>query len=905
VAWRFPLAARLTVTLLSVSVLTLAAAALMQDRALSKGLSGATADRLNWSARTVERLAGEHLRELVTRYVALTRNPELVTSLELGDRPALGGLARSLASRSGASLVLANAEWKVLAQSGTGRQPGNPITVWQSMRGGSRAAECVLDGKAAFAPCASGPGLRPQATIQHLGRVPHVLVLIPVEDGGRRVGMVSFSEPLADPLLREWSRQVGAGVAAVAPGVASLEPSFQVVRAFPGLELRVSSSLGPELATLAETRRHGAFAGLAALVIALYLSKLSARDFLRPIGEIRRATEQVGRGDLTVRLRSTRTDEIGDVARALDDMLDRLRSSQQRLRNVQRIARFGDWSVDLEQGLVDGSSEFENVLRLPEAVEGGRKLGDFLHCFVGPDRDKLEDQLRRCFHDGIPIELDLRVARRSVEHVIQVRARRLTDDDGAVRIEGSVQDITDRMRAEEYRNRAEEQIKFLAYHDALTALPNRRFMNERLGLALANVQRQPFSLLFLDLDRFKLVNDTLGHSAGDQLICQVTERLTRSLSRYPGAAVARFGGDEFVLLLPGMVEERDLGVVAASLLEVVAAPVDLGGNEMAITVSIGISRSPTDGDTIEAMFRSCDTALYHAKESGRNCYSLYDKRMEEEANQRWRLENRLRRAIEANAFEIYYQPRVRAADGALIGFEALLRWEDAEFGGYPPSEFIPIAEETGLIVPLGSWVLQNVARQVRTWLDDGLPIACVSVNVSGRQLTRELVDLIRGVLRETGVEPSRLEIEVTESAVIADSAVGVAVLEELRAVGIRLSLDDFGTGYSSLSYLRSLPIGAVKIDRSFSSSLGDDGRNSELVASIVAMAKVLGLSVIAEGVETEEQAELLAEMGCDELQGFLFGEPMASGIAGRCLAEGILPKREKRRSDSVRRRKRN
>ena len=709
---------------------------------------------------------------------------------------------------------------------------------------------------------------------------------------------MSFSEPLAGPVLDRWSDLVGARVAAVVPGVESADPLFRVAHAFPRLELRVSTSLGPELATLAETRRHGALAGLVALAIALYLSKLSARDFLRPIGEIRRATEQVGQGDLTVRLRSTRTDEIGDVARALDDTLDRLRSSQQRLRNVQHIARFGDWSVDFEQELVDGSPEFENVLRLPAPAEGGRKLGDFLHCFVGTDRDKLEDELRRCFHDGTPIELDLRAPRRLLEHIIQVRARRITDDDGVVRIEGSVQDITDRTRAEEFRRRAEEQIKFLAYHDALTGLPNRRLMNERLGLALAQVQRQPFSLLFLDLDRFKLVNDTLGHSAGDDLIREVTKRLTRSVSDHPDASVARFGGDEFALLLPGVVEVPELEEVVAKLLDAVAAPVDLGGNEMAITVSIGISRSPIDGDTIEAVLRSCDTALYRAKESGRNCYSLYDQSMEEEANQRWRLENRLRRAIEANAFEIYYQPRVRASDGALAGFEALLRWEDAEFGGYPPSEFIPIAEETGLIVPLGGWVLHTVARQIRSWLDEGLPIECVSVNVSGRQLTADLADLIRGVLRDTGVDPCRLEIEVTESAVIADAETGVAALEELRALGIRLSLDDFGTGYSSLSYLRTLPISAVKIDRSFSSSLGDDGRNSELVAAIVAMAKVLGLSVIAEGVETEEQAELLVEMGCDELQGFLFGEPMASGSARRCLAEGTLPKGKKRRSES-------
>ena len=440
-AWRFPLAARLTITLTSVSILTLASAAVMQDRAFSKGLSAVAADRLNRSTGTVERVVSDHLREVVERYAALTRNADLQASLELGDRPAVEELARSLASRSGATgVIVADAQWKVLAQVANGGQPGNPLEAWQSMsRDDLRGAACVNQANPAFARCELGRDLRPQATIQFLTHalrseqmkgyaplegVPYVLVLVPVRSGWRPVGIVSFSEPLAEPVLDVWSDLVGVRVAVAEPGSESADPLFQVAHAFPGLELRVFSSLGAELATLAETRRHGALAGLVALAIALCLSKLSARDFLRPIAELRRATEQVGRGDLAVRLRSTRTDEIGDVARALDDTLDRLRSSQQQLRNVQHIARFGYWIVDLERKRVDGSPEFENVLKLPPPDKGGRKLGDFLHCFVGTDCDKLEDQLKRCFRDGTPIELDLRVSRRSLEHIIQVRARR-------------------------------------------------------------------------------------------------------------------------------------------------------------------------------------------------------------------------------------------------------------------------------------------------------------------------------------------------------------------------------------------------------------------------------------------------------------------------------------------------
>jgi diguanylate cyclase (GGDEF)-like protein/PAS domain S-box-containing protein len=881
VAWRFPLAARLTVTLTGVAMLTLASAAFMQDRALSHGLRAAAEERLNRSALAAERLAADHLRERLGRYAAIYRMPER-TGLELGDAATRSSLARSLARQFGATQVeLADGDGTVLAQFGSGKRGGSLVAAWQSLRKDpKREAACVgLDeSKPDFAPCGSGREPRLEATIQQNDGAAQVLARVPISTGALLIGA-----PLASAVLDGWSELTGARVTAADPSSPSEDPLAQVAHAFPGLELRVSSALAGELATLAATRRHGSLAGLVALLIALYISSWSARDFLRPIKKIQWATEQVGRGDLEVRLRSTRADEIGDVARVLDQTLDRLSSSQQRLRNVQHIAHFGDWSADPERDVVEGSPEFQKVVGLHAA--GGWTVADFLHCFVGADRDKLEDRLTKCFRNGTPIEIDLRVAARPRERIVHMRAERIADGDGT-RIEGSVLDITD-------RRRAEEQIRTLAYHDSLTGLPNRRFMNERLALALAPQQRQDFSLLFVDLDRFKLVNDTLGHSAGDELVREVANRLTRIVGGDPNAAVARFGGDEFALFLPGLSEETEITAVVSDLIRAVSAPVVLQGQEMSITASVGVSRSPADGETIEAVLRSCDTALHRAKENGRNCFCLYDATMEEEANQRWRLENRLRRAVEAMAFEVHYQPRVRASDGSLVSFEALLRWEDADFGGYKPAEFIPIAEEIGLIVPLGVWVLRTVLQQLRLWRDERLPIACVSINVSGRQLTRELADVVRDLLNETGVDPSHLEIEVTESAVIADAEAGIAALAELRKLGVRLSLDDFGTGYSSLSYLRTLPITGVKIDRSFATALGESGRDAELVASIVGMAKVLGLSVIAEGVETEEQAELLAEMGCDELQGFLFGGGVSSAEARRLLVERPLPVRAK------------
>ena len=883
-AWRFPLAARLTVTLTGVAMLTLAAAAFMQDRALSRGLQAAASERLGGSAAAVERIAFDHLRARLGRYSAIYRMPER-TGLELGDAATRRELARSLSRQLGADWIeVASGGGKVLAQWSAARQQGSLSAAWQSLRKDPlREAACVgLDESSkTFAPCGSGREARLEATILHSGGHARIVARVPI--GGGDGAFLLIARPLGDELLDEWSRLTGARVTAAEPTAASEDPVSLVAHAFPGLELRVSTSFAAEFATLAATRRHGSLAGLLALLIALTISSWSARDFLRPIKKIQWATEQVGRGDLEVRLRSTRADEIGDVARMLDQTLDRLSSSQQRLRNVQHIAHFGDWSADPERDAVEGSAEFQRVAGLH--TDGGWTIADFLHCFVGADRDKLEDRLTRCFRDGTPIEIDLRVAARPRERIVHVRAGRVADGDGT-RIEGSVLDITD-------RRRAEEQIRTLAYHDSLTGLSNRRYMNERLALALAPQQRQDFSLLFVDLDRFKLVNDTLGHSAGDELVRQVADRLTRIVSSDPGAAVARFGGDEFALFLPGLTEETEIATAVSELIRAVSAPVVLQGQEMSITASVGVSRSPVDGETIEAVLRSCDTALHRAKENGRNCFCLYDASMEEEANQRWRLENRLRRAVEAMAFEVHYQPRVSAADGSLVSFEALLRWEDSDFGGYKPAEFIPIAEEIGLIVPLGVWVLRTVLQQFRLWRDERLPIGCVSINVSGRQLTRELADVVRELLNETGVDASALEIEVTESAVIADADAGIAALAELRKLGVRLSLDDFGTGYSSLSYLRTLPITGVKIDRSFATGLGENGRDTELVASIVAMAKVLGLSVIAEGVETEEQAELLAEMGCDELQGFLFGSGLPSAEARRLLVDRRIPLRAK------------
>jgi len=885
---RFPIAARLTLMLSAIALLTLLLEAAVRDRSLSHRLNEVATQRLEKASLAADRLLGRHLRTVTERTLTLSRTPELRAHLEVGHRPTLDHAATQLAGEiQGDVLMFLDVSGRVRAGHGNAALGRSLRQLWTA-RASDPEAHCVgievprADLAEPFRPC--GSDAEPRSTLHFFGDAAAVAVHVPLYTGERRVGALLTRVPLGLETLGDWSELVGAEVFVRADETPESRGEHDLlgrVRRFDGFEVGIRSSLAPELSALASARRDQLFAGYVALALALAMSALLARDFLRPIREIRKVTRQVGRGRLEARVGTLRGDEIGDVGRALDDTLDRLEHSQRRLRSVQRIARFGDWSADLEAGLVDGSPQFYRVLQLesedPLEVEG------FLGCFHLEDRERLERAMARCAVDGTRIELDLRRPSATATRIVHLAARRLDAGDGPSRqLQGSVQDVTD-------RRRAEEQIRFLAYHDSLTGLPNRRFLNERLALAVSPGQSRPFSLLFFDLDRFKLINDTLGHSVGDDLLCSVAARLTKKLSNEEGVSLARFGGDEFVLLLPDVVDAEAIESVGSQFLAEIARPFHLQGFETVVTCSAGVARWPRDGESVEALLRSCDTALHRAKETERNRVCLYDPSMEQEASERWKLENRLRRAIETHQFEIYYQARVRAEDQSLSGLEALLRWP--EFG-YGPNDFVPIAEETGLIVPLGAWVIESVAEQIQRWSDQGLRVPWVSVNVSGRQLTPEIVEVFRSAL-DSGLDPDRLEVEVTESALMGDTQRGIAALEGLRELGLRIYLDDFGTGYSSLSYLRNLPITGVKIDRSFVRSIHTDEQGAALVGSIVSMAKVLGLSVVAEGVETEEQAEWLTEIGCDELQGHLFGQAAPGEDAERRLRE--LPVRKRQR----------
>ena len=446
----------------------------------------------------------------------------------------------------------------------------------------------------------------------------------------------------------------------------------------------------------------------------------------------------------------------------------------------------------------------------------------------------------------------------------------------------------DKLRQDlEERKRVEQSIRHMAHHDALTGLPNRTLFRDRLTHAMAQADRyhQILAVLFLDLDRFKAINDTLGHNVGDQLLKIAAERL-RSCVR-DCDTVARLGGDEFTIIVDDIVEVQDAAVVAQKILDTIAQPFNLHGHEVFVSVSIGLTLYPNDDENADNLLRNADAAMYRAKEYGRNNYQFYVADMNVKARERLMLESQLRRALDRNEFALYYQPRVDLFSGRVIGAEALLRWRHPDMGLVPPVQFIPILEETGMIIPVGEWVLQQASRQNRAWQDLGLPPIRMAVNLSVRQfIQKELADSILAILERVGLAPEYLELEITEDLLLEHNQTNIATLTKLRNRGIHISIDDFGTGYSSLSYLKRLPIDTLKIDQSFLRDIENDPDNKAITSAIIAMAASLHLNVLAEGVETEEQLAFLRAQGCNEIQGFSFSQPLTAEEFQHLLVDG-------------------
>ncbi|MDQ5848674.1 MAG: EAL domain-containing protein [Pseudomonadota bacterium] len=441
------------------------------------------------------------------------------------------------------------------------------------------------------------------------------------------------------------------------------------------------------------------------------------------------------------------------------------------------------------------------------------------------------------------------------------------------------------MRYSIERKRYQVQLEHQANYDALTGLPNRNLLNDRLRQAVY-AQRSPRNLavVFMDLDHFKFVNDSLGHSTGDKLLKAMGERLRAVLRE--GDTVGRVGGDEFVLILNDQSNEEVIFRAMQRIASKVSEPITIDGKELYVSCSAGISMYPQDGPDVDTLLKNADAAMYRAKEHGRNNFQFYTAEMNERVNERLALENALRRAIERQEFILHYQQKVDMKTGVVIGAEALVRWMHPEWGLVRPARFIPLAEETGLIVQLGEWVLREACRQTREWLDSGLKPGVVSVNLSARQFRQEgLVRMVSRILEETKLEPAQLEMELTESMVMHNVEAAIATLQGLKSLGVALSVDDFGTGYSSLSYLKDLPIDALKIDRSFVRDIGAgaEAEDGVIAQAIISLGHSLHLRVVAEGVETDQQVRFLKRHGCDELQGFFYGEPVAPADYARLL----------------------
>lgn len=449
------------------------------------------------------------------------------------------------------------------------------------------------------------------------------------------------------------------------------------------------------------------------------------------------------------------------------------------------------------------------------------------------------------------------------------------------RMTGSLTDVTD-------QKQAEKLLLHNAFHDALTGLPNRALFMDRLENALAEVKKgegYSFGVLFLDLDRFKVVNDSLGHQIGDQLLVATARRLESCLR--PGDIVARLGGDEFAVIVDHVRHVSDATQAAERIREHLSAPFNLSGHEVFISASIGIALNQTASEEPEEIIRNADTAMYRAKDQGRGCFELFDKGMHVRNAALSQMETGLRGALARDEFRIHYQPIISLETWRISGFEALIRWEHPELGYISPLKFIPVAEDTGLIIPIGQWVLREACQQLRVWQGQfpSDPPLSISVNLSGRQFSQhDLIDQIAQILEETGLAASSLKIEITESAIIENIDAAALMLKRIKALGVRLSLDDFGTGYSSLSYLHRFPIDTLKIDRSFISRINLP-KNAEIVKTILTLAGNLGMDVVAEGVETRDQIIQLTGLNCEYVQGYLLSKPIDGGAMKELISE--------------------
>jgi diguanylate cyclase (GGDEF)-like protein/PAS domain S-box-containing protein len=572
-----------------------------------------------------------------------------------------------------------------------------------------------------------------------------------------------------------------------------------------------------------------------------------------------------------------------ELRRALEERETAFRSlalSEQRYEMLLRGASDGIWEWELDSNEMRFCDRWKSLLGCEE-LELTSRPDEWFNRVHPDDIERVQSEIMSHLLSLTPqFQSEHRIRRQDGSYRWMLsRGLAVMDSNRQVyRMTGSVTDVTD-------QKAAEKELLHNAFHDPLTALPNRALFTDRLRRALDEVKSGDgaFAVLFLDLDRFKVVNDSLGHQIGDQLLVAAARRLEACLR--PGDMVARLGGDEFAIIVDRVKHASDAVQAAERIRENLAAPFNLSGHEVFVSASIGISLNQIASEEPEDILRNADTAMYRAKEHGRGSFELFDIGMHVRNAALSQLETGLRRALAHGEFRVHYQPIISLESWRISGFEALVRWEHPEHGYISPLKFIPVAEETGLIIPIGQWVLREACEQLRAWQEQfpSEPPLSISVNLSGKQLSQpDLIDRISKILDETGLAPESLNIEITESAIIENIDAAATTLKRIKALGIRLSLDDFGTGYSSLSYLHRFPIDTLKIDRSFVSRINLP-KNTEIVRTILTLASNLGMDVVAEGVETRDQILQLTGLNCEYVQGYLLSKP----IDGRAMRELI------------------
>jgi diguanylate cyclase (GGDEF)-like protein/PAS domain S-box-containing protein len=547
-----------------------------------------------------------------------------------------------------------------------------------------------------------------------------------------------------------------------------------------------------------------------------------------------------------------------------------LEQNEKWFRSLYENNQDGIVSLDVQFRVISCNPVALDILGLKSEQVFQQKLESLIHIIVPEQRENVLEMFRRAF-SGETVTGETTIERMDGRQVeLSLTNAPVLVDDVIVGTYIILKDIT-------AKKQAEAKVKHLAFHDELTGLPNRRLFNQAIEEAIVESKqsKRPFAVMVLDIDRFKMINDSLGHTYGDHFLKEVSSRIAAGAAKY-NVMVARMGGDEFTMLYRNYNDDQEVRQFVQGIIERIQVPYRLKDNDFYVSASIGIATFPLHGDNDEQLLKNADTAMYEVKKKGKNGFEFFSSLLDEQLAEKIELEGDLRKAINRGELMLHYQPQIRANDLAMVGVEALVRWKHPEKGMLSPGLFIPIAEETGLIYDIGTWVLREACSQMKRWHDEGGPLIPVSVNLSSQQFHQpQLVEYILAILEETGLPPEFLDLEITESMMM-DAEVSASILRELNEHGIKISLDDFGTGYSSLSYLKMFPIHKLKIDRSFIRDITQNQNDKAIVATIISMAQNLNMEVIAEGIETKDQLDILTDRDCGNIQGYYFSKPLSA-----------------------------